>query len=400
MAGGPLRKSLGRWTAREAKPSRYWLGAVLAAITPAVAARAQSAPPAPRDPAQVQACIRLESRLSTLDRGMTDPARADQIRHGEEAVSRQQAELDRMVTQARRMGCEGLGFFLFGTGQSSQCGDLNGQIQHARANLDRMMAELQRLQGGGIDRSEQRRALLSALADNDCGPQYRAVMPAPPHPRGFFDSLFGGPGGAVGPAAVPPDSPGPPVSSPEVSPVSTYRTLCVRTCDGFYFPISFATVASKFQEDERACQRLCPSSEVALFAHRNPGEDVSQAVSLAGKRYTALPNAFRYRQEYNGNCACKRPDQTWAQVFGRSDSTLERGDIVVTDERSKAMAMPKSDSGKSTSAEARRNNADPTPVGDAGANTSELLPPRAQPTSSDTDKRSIRSVGPQFWPAK
>ena len=380
-----------------AKPCRHWLGAVVAVVACSGVIHAQTAPSGPRDPAQVQACIRLESRLTALDRGLTDPARADQMKRAEDAVNRQQSELDRMVSQARHMGCEGLGFFLFGTGQSSQCGDLNGQIQQARANLDRWMAELQRLQGGGVDRTEQRRALLSALADNDCGPQYRTATPAPAHARGFFDSLFGGPGGAVGAAPVPPDSPGMP-EIPEAPQASTYRTLCVRTCDGFYFPISFATVSSKFQDDERACQRQCPSAEAILFTHRNPGEDVSQAVSLAGKRYTALPNAFRYRQEYSASCSCKRPDQTWAQALGRADATIERGDIVVTEERSKAMALPKADVSKTAGQAARLNSPDVT--NDAGTGNADVSPGAIAGQRDVADKRPIRTVGPQFLPAR
>jgi hypothetical protein len=356
---------------------------------------AQTTPSGARDPAQVQACLRLENQLTTLDRGMTDPARADQIKRMEDAVNRQQFELDKMVTQARHMGCEGLGFFLFGTGQSSRCGDLNGQIQQARANLDRWMADLQRLQGGGVDRTEQRRALLSALADNDCGPQYRTATAAPAHPRGFFDSLFGGPGGAVGAPPAPPDSPGM-QQNPEVPQASTYRTLCVRSCDGFYFPISFATGTSKFQDDERTCQRLCPASEAMLFVHRNPGEDVSQAVSLAGKRYTALPNAFRYRQEYNASCSCKRPDQTWAQALGRTDSTLERGDIVITEERSKAMALPKPDASKLAGPGGRLSNPDPEVTNDAGAYNADASAGGDGTQGDVPDKRRIRMVGPQL----
>ena len=57
--------------------------------------------------------------------------------------------------------------------------------------------------------------------------------------------------------------------------------------DTIYFPISFATVTSKFQDDERACQRLCPSSEVILFTHGNPGEDVSQG-SVAVRKALCL----------------------------------------------------------------------------------------------------------------
>ena len=54
----------------------------------------------------------------------------------------------------------------------------------------------------------------------------------------------------------------------------------MRTCDGFYFPISYSTVPAKFGDDEKVCQAMCPASEVTLYSHRNPGEDISQAVSI------------------------------------------------------------------------------------------------------------------------
>ena len=36
---------------------------------------------------------------------------------------------------------------------------------------------------------------------------------------------------------------------------------CARSCDGYYFPISYSTVPSKFPEDEQLCRRLCPATE-------------------------------------------------------------------------------------------------------------------------------------------
>lgn len=362
------------------------------------AAAAQS-PGGARDPAQAQACLRLESQLASVDRGIADPARADLARRYDDAANRQQVELDRTVAQARHMGCEGSGFFLFGGGQSPQCGDINNQIQRMRANLDHIMAESQRLQGGGIERGEQRRAILSALADNDCGPQYRAAAPA--RPRGFFDSLFGGPGGAVG-SEPSEGTPGmPPAETPQVA---TYRTLCVRTCDGFYFPISFATVPAKFPDDERACQRMCPATEAMLFTHRNPGEDVSHAVSIAGKPYTQLPNAFKYRQEFVDGCSCKRPDENWVQALGQADTTVERGDIVVTDETSKAMSAPKQEPAKVSRQDARRGRADRAAATDTTTNPA-AVPDAITSTSANgatadgSDRRGVRSVGPQFLPA-
>ena len=70
----------------------------------------------------------------------------------------------------------------------------------------------------------------------------------------------------------------------------------MRTCDGAYFPISFATVPARFPDDEKTCKALCPATEATLFAYRNPGEDMNQAVSISGQPYTALPNAFQLPQ--------------------------------------------------------------------------------------------------------
>ena len=51
----------------------------------------------------------------------------------------------------------------------------------------------------------------------------------------------------------------------------TFRTVCVRTCDGAYFPVSFATVQARFADDERTCKALCPATEASLFALSQSG---------------------------------------------------------------------------------------------------------------------------------
>jgi len=358
------------------------------------------------DPGRSQACVRLESQLAALDRGIADPTAGEQARRLEETVNRQQFELDRTVAQSRRLGCEGSGFFLFGRGQSPQCVDLNNQIQRMRANLDRAIGDLQRLQGGSADRGEQRQAIIGALAVNNCGPQYRSAAPA--RPRGFFETLFGGPG----PAAPQAPDYGATPWGPDQS--STFRTVCVRTCDGFYFPISFSTVPSKFQDDERQCQQMCPAAEVALFSYRNPGEDVSQAVSSAGKPYAQLPNAFRYRQEFNAACSCKKPGQSWGEALGPNDPTLERGDIIVTEEKAKALSQPKPEPAKGKDARKPKPGesapggaaagAAPGAAGGTGAPGAPKPAEAASPPdnkAAETDgKRKVRSVGPQFYPVR
>ncbi|HVY57370.1 MAG TPA: DUF2865 domain-containing protein [Xanthobacteraceae bacterium] len=340
----------------------------------------QNAPPPPGQ-TQVQnpVCARLEGQLAAFDRGMIDPARADQIHRYEDAVNKQQSELDRLVAQSRRTGCEGSGFFALFSGQPPQCGRINNQIQEMRSNLDRMMSDLQRLQSNGPDREGQRQSIIVALAQNNCGPQYRAAVNA--QPRGLFGALFGGSSG--------------PIMTPETMPdsqSSTYRTLCVRTCDGFYFPISFATTPARFHDDEQACQRMCPAAEVSLYTYRNPGEDVSQAVSLDGRPYTQLPNAFRYRQQFDAACSCRRAGQSWADALGGArDNTIERGDIIVTDQRSKALSQPKGAPAQSTAASPASSSSTPA-AANANGNTGDA--------SAAPGKRSVRTVGPPFLPVR
>ena len=302
---------------------RRSLAPALMALSAIVPAHAQQ---------QSQACVRLEAQLAAFDRSGNDPARAEQTRRHEDALNRQQAELDRLQAQSKRMSCEGGFFVLFG-GQSPQCGPINNQIQQMRANIERIQTDLGRLQGSsGPEREAQRRAILVALSQNDCGQQYRNAVAATQPRGGLFESLFGN------------NSIFTPLTE-GMGTAGTYRTICVRTCDGYYYPISFATMPNRFADDARTCARSCPAAEVALYSHRNPGEDVNQAVSTTTQSaYTALPNAFKYRQAFDSACSCRRPGETWAQALRNvEDSTVERGDIVVNEERAKQLSQPRVD---------------------------------------------------------
>ena len=189
-------------------------------------------------------------------------------------------------------------------------------------------------------------------------------------------------------------------------PAGTYRTVCVRTCDGFYFPISFATDPSRFAEDEKVCQHSCPAAEVMLFSYRNPGEDVSQAVSIGGQLYSTLPNAFRYRQAFDSSCSCKRPGETWAQALKNiDDTTVERGDIVVNQERARLLSQPRVDAqGRPIKPDPNAAKANPTAAGSKPAETpSPAAMVEAKPNAAATKpdpNRQMRSVGPTFIPAR
>lgn len=325
-------------------------------------------------------CLRLEASLAQIDAGSNTSPEAS--KRYEEAIGRQRFELDQTIMQGRRLGCDsGGGFFIFGRPKPPQCDQINKQITRMRDNVDRMTGELNRSRGGGYDinRDLQRRQLLTSLQQNNCGSQYRSSAPQQQaRQRGFLEKLFGG-------WQEESDINAAPLQVPNVPASSTYRTLCVRTCDGYYFPISYATVPARFGEDERTCQRLCPAAEVHLYTHRNPGEEVDQAVSLAGLPYTQLPAAFKYRTEYNASCSCRAAGQSWAEALGvGQDQTVQQGDIVVTDERAKQLAKPKQTGG--------------APAGNASNASS---PADGSKTAAHPQgKRKVRIVGPEFYPVR
>jgi len=325
-------------------------------------------------------CVRLESQLAALNQGAGDPARADQIRRTEDAIAKQQGDLDRTVAQAHKAGCAGQGFFALFSAFSPQCGPITSQIQQMRGSLDRMISDLEQLKNGNTGQEGQRRALIGQLAQNNCGAQYTAAANSWGGPQGFFDALFGG-GTIISPGG-------------DGAPSGTYHTVCVRACDGFYFPISYSTVPSRFADDARACQRQCPAAEAELYSFRNPGENMEQAVSVTGQPYTSLANAFRYRKEIIAGCSCRRPGQSWAEALKNADdlTTLESGDIVVTNQNAKALSQPKQP-GKPTSATA------PTQPGTVVAPPATPASPMAS-AGTDASKRSVRTVGPPFLPSQ
>src|SRR3979409_518428 len=178
-------------------PLSRWIlacAALFGVVALSVEASAQMNPgPPPSQGAAVNpVCPRLEGQLASIDRGggSGDPAKEEQIRRYQEAAAKQQGELDRVTSQARRLGCDSSGFFSLFSGQSAQCGPVNNQIQQMRANLEQITTSLERLRGGfgGADRDNQRRSVLAALAQNNCGPQYANAARGP---GSFLESLFG-----------------------------------------------------------------------------------------------------------------------------------------------------------------------------------------------------------------
>src|SRR6185295_12465301 len=98
-----------------------------------------------------------------------------------------------------------------------------------------------------------------------------------------------------------------------------------------------------------------------------------QATSINGQPYSSLPNALKYRTEFNAACSCKRPGQSWADALGK-DEAVEPGDVVVTEERAKQMALPPAQKGQT---KGKQPAAAPAATGTAAPPAAEPAPPAA-----------------------
>lgn len=91
---------------------------------------------------------------------------------------------------------------------------------------------------------------------------------------------------------------------------TTYRTMCVRLKDGFYWPINFARNKSDLKKDALKCEQSC-SDKVRFFYYPSTSDNVEDMRDLKGKSYTSLKTAFLYRTKYVKDANCK--PKPWSQ---------------------------------------------------------------------------------------
>lgn len=347
----------------------------MVAVTLAVAGLAVSAVPAA---AQSPVCRQIQAQIARLD---SSPASGPVNQRFAAAAQRQRAELATAEAQYRGAGCGGLF-------QGPQCGALAGRIRQMRANL----AQLQARAGGAgvqsVQRSQQRARLVAMLDANGCRggrpvETRQAVLPAAPREEWITDegperqiyrrirtpSHGGQPQTAyrVGPEAQRPGfggfiehlfgrrdpRPGDPDYVPSVPEDQLrsedgdgrprgvgYRAICVRLCDGAFFPMTSSARPGANIDEEGMCRMQCPGADVALYRMRD--DQIENAVSASsGRPYTALPNALRFRQTFDAACTCRPAHGSWAEAFAsRPDPTLRQGDQVVSAEQARLLSLP------------------------------------------------------------
>lgn len=222
-------------------------------------------------------CYDLESRLASLQKGGSG-SKSRQFRRYDNAAKKVRGRLASAKKSARKAGCRTTGIRLF---QKRQCANATGQIRRLQRELQKIESQRSRYGRAPKNTRRQQRELVVALGRNRCGAQYERA--AARNGRGNVLDGF------------------------EQQRVSSYKTVCVRTCDGFFFPISNSTTSRNFGRDEAVCKGKFPGSDVALFYHsRGADNAMERARSIDGRAYSSMPFAFRYRDAYDPSCKFNR----------------------------------------------------------------------------------------------
>jgi hypothetical protein len=271
--------------------------------------------------AQQTSCARIERDIRAA--AEADKAeRPDQLRRQAQRVSGQAQKLRAQIAQT---GCEGTRFLIFGSDPPPQCASMTLRAEQLERRASALL--LQAEQPSNRKSAEARlRRLEAAYESRNCAAEQQQAQngdaPLPP---------------VDGVDAVQPDGSRPVVPitrSDEEQRAASYATgggapgaVCVRHCDGYFFPLSGARSRS---EANAMCQAQCPATETSVYYRR--GAAIASAFSQEGASYSQLPNAFAYQKSFNPECACRQPGESWAQALQQAESMVSsRGkpDLVV-----------------------------------------------------------------------
>jgi hypothetical protein len=325
-------------------------------------------------------CRKLEGQLAATSK----PGGGDARRY-DKAIGDQKRQIQNVRAQLSDMGC---GFFSF----KAECSGPKSTLKRMETNLGELERTRAGMGGQASSKREQAR-LLDALRENGC--RNRNVAASHDGQRGdrtLFERLFGreeDPYAADGDTFSDGEGEGTRWAG------GSFRTLCVRTCDGYFFPISYSSTRGDFDRDTKACAAMCPGTETALYHHRVPAEESEQMVSAAtGMPYTDLTTAFDYREpgfSRPAQCGCGTPREysIVAGGFGtEGDETVE--------------VVPPAPMSRPDLAEDPESAANRAGGLDVAALKALLAKPAPMPVASirreNTEPQPVRVVGPAFLP--
>lgn len=226
-------------------------------------------------------CRSIEAELATSNRPVSARDR--------QSANRAAVEAQRIYAHMRAIGCDRPGLFFLAVAPP-ECRSLRAQF-----------AELQsQSQAVPVLSEARRQQLLSMFAANNCRTAARAPEPrSVPLTAGIFDTGIRRRGEL--------DSTD--IDRPQVVTRMRGNPVCVRMCDGYFFPLGHRS-ATLFQDGDSLCQALCPAAEMRIFFQTG---EIESARNTDGELYAEMDNAFRYRKTFDASCTCRQRGETWGE---------------------------------------------------------------------------------------
>ncbi len=241
--------------------------------------------------AQANQCSRLQSALAQFDRNSD----FRQMNNNSQAARQLQREVQNAESRYIRDGCNDDA--KAGRTLTRECQAVARDVLRLREQFAQVSRSVESANAVG----QQREAILQEMARFGCGTDRGSSATFTQERQTLFDRIFGS------------TSDGDFTDGDFVDGgdywgyqgYSTYRSVCVRLSDGYFWPISYSTVSDYLGQDAQTCSQMCPNTPVELYYYSNPGEEPEQMRNLNGTPYTSLPTAFAYRNKFDTTASCR-----------------------------------------------------------------------------------------------
>ncbi|TDQ33626.1 uncharacterized protein DUF2865 [Phyllobacterium brassicacearum] len=330
-------------------------------------------------------CDSLRKQLVAVSSGR------DVSQRSSRSAQQQSLQLQQMRATASKAGCGG---FLFSRGDPALCKRYAQSIERMSARVARQQATSDRTRG------PSRQQILASMNANGCNGSISARNsdePSNVRRKSLFEVLFGDRDPSPSLVARRPVDERSAQRNNRLSAPDTlattyegsdpggnvivkkggYRTLCVRTCDGYYFPISFSSQPRNFPRDQNACTAMCPNGNAQLYYHAVPEQESDDMISVADKKpYSELPSAFNYRTvglRSVPGCSCHRQPSPMSEQLMSDRQSQSSGTTALAEE-----------------------GTDPGMVAAVPMNE----PAQGDVDDAPAESRDVRMVGPAFFPVE
>lgn len=328
-------------------------------------------------------CDKLRERLTRTTEVVGSNAEARQYSG---AIAQLNFRIRKARHDLRQFGCSVGSVVVIGGEQAAVCGEIENAV--ARLELDKrdLVRKRDDARANGALGPEARRRILASLEYNGCNaPEQdtRVTADIDPAERMQVDREA---------AALRNDAMISGLANEPLDPIDdidrsrplvggtrggSLRTVCVRTCDGGFFPISSNATSLDFSRDANVCSQMCPGIGTELFYHSIYSAEAADMISIAtGRPYREMENAFGYRDRKAGeksSCSCNLP--AYYQEMQRREN----------------LTSPAADENRSSVTEIKSK----VPSSEAKDSVAKNVSERPERPYDPADQK-IRKVGPEF----